>query len=421
MRLSLIVFIPFFILLGLAHGQSPYQLQSENADCTGIIDLIMPRDSIFGPTTPPSGFGKIQEISGDANSLYAFEQEHNTVWYRFKIPHDCILTFDIIPLLVKDDYDFILYRFNGPSFCEDVRNKNIKPVRTCISRNNPQLGSKTGLSVDATDAFIHSGVGPSYVKAVEAKKDEIYVLVADNVYANGGGHTLRMRFSPPQPVVNEKRPATKSSLSVTIVDKATKELVSATSGMFLKSRKTGEPLFSWENSSSFHSDLDAGISYFIKIEAEGYFDNSIEITTREQTENFNITVELDKIIVGKNVVFDNIIFFGDEARFLPESTPVLEDIVNTLKKNPLMVIEIEGHVNCPSIWETCKNRKTIASNQNLSVNRAKAVYENLMQAGIDPSRMTYKGYGASKMVYPNARSENQQKQNRRVEIVIVSN
>jgi chromosome partitioning protein len=48
------------------------------------------------------------EISGDESSLYEFEKEHNTVWYYFKTPFDCDLTFDITPVSLKDDYDFIL-------------------------------------------------------------------------------------------------------------------------------------------------------------------------------------------------------------------------------------------------------------------------------------------------------------------------
>ena len=55
-------------------------------------------------------------------------------------------------------------------------------------------------------------------------------------------------------------------------------------------------------------------------------------------------------------------------------------------------------------------------NINLSVARAKAVYDYLTEEGIIPERMTYNGYGATRMLYPDARSEDKMKQNRRVEI-----
>jgi len=42
----------------------------------------------------------------------------------------------------------------------------------------------------------------------------------------------------------------------------------------------------------------------------------------------------------------------------------------------------------------------------------------LLHAGIDTQRMTFKGYGATKMVYPDARSEDKMEKNRRVEILV---
>ena len=51
-------------------------------------------------------------------------------------------------------------------------------------------------------------------------------------------------------------------------------------------------------------------------------------------------------------------------------------------------------------------------NMNLSINRAKAVFDYLMEEGVDPSRMTYKGFGATRMIYPDARSEMKMEKNR---------
>jgi outer membrane protein OmpA-like peptidoglycan-associated protein len=417
-----------YLLLGFSscYAQDRYNITSANADCSGLIDLLMPKDTVFGPTTAPSGPGNSIEISGEATSLYAFEQEHNTVWYRFRIPEESMLTFTITPINIKDDYDFILFKYSGKNFCADVSSKTLNPVRTCISRNNQEKGRITGLSDSASDEFMHSGIGPSYVKALHVKKGEIYILVVDNVYPGGSGHTLKFNFKPLNPQLKleqetKTRVIEKSNLSVTLVDKETHDLVVGTARIYVKQQKRGLPISVFDSITSFNCEIDGNKTFVMKIEAIGYFDYSKEIATSERGENLNIQAELDKIVVGKNIIFDNILFYGNEARFLPESTPVLEGLANTMKKNPKLQVEVQGHVNCPTIWDACDDKKTISTNMNLSINRAKAVYEYLMQAGIDPARMTYQGYGASKMIYPDARSEEKQKMNRRVEIMIISN
>lgn len=412
------LFLCFVVLTSTAQDKT--KLTATNADCSGIIDLLA-NDTVFGPTTAPMGFGAEMEISGEKNSLSAFEKEHNTVWYRFRVPYNCVLTFDVIPLNKNDDYDFILYKFSGKNFCSDIINKSIKPVRTCISRFDPALGSCTGLKLDATDEFIHSGQGSSYCKALDVKKGEIYVLVLDNVYPNGSGHTVKIHYSKPSVPVQQIIVAEKTSLAVTIIDKETHDLVKATARIFNKKIKNSPAAFTYDSITSLTSSLNLNSSYTLKIEAPEYFDYSKEINTLASAENLNITAELDRIVVGKNVVFEDILFYGNEARFLPESVPVLENFASTMKKNPNLVIEIHGHVNCPTTWEYCQGSKIEELNMILSINRAKAVYDYLMETGVDPSRMKYIGFGATKMIFPDARSEEKMKQNRRVEVAIISN
>ena len=56
----------------------------------------------------------------------------------------------------------------------------------------------------------------------------------------------------------------------------------------------------------------------------------------------------------------------------------------------------------------------------LSLNRAKAVYNYLTEKeGLDPKRLKYKGFGNTKMVYPDPKSERESSMNRRVEIKIL--
>jgi OOP family OmpA-OmpF porin len=60
---------------------------------------------------------------------------------------------------------------------------------------------------------------------------------------------------------------------------------------------------------------------------------------------------------------------------------------------------------------------TPGANQQLSMERANAILERLMAAGIDPSRVTVVGYGESRPRASNATDEGRA-QNRRVDVIL---
>ena len=63
-----------------------------------------------------------------------------------------------------------------------------------------------------------------------------------------------------------------------------------------------------------------------------------------------------------------------------------------MRNNAMLKVEIEGHTD---------NVGTETHNTMLSTNRAKAVYDFLVDNGIDANRMTYKGFGASQPIATN--------------------
>ncbi|HNZ42300.1 MAG TPA: OmpA family protein [Bacteroidales bacterium] len=420
----------FLTTLGFAQGI--YHIKPENADCKKPVEI---KDTIFGPTNPPSGHGELMEISGAKNSLYEFEKEHNTCWYFFKAKYDAVLEMEIIPVNIRDDYDFILYRYSGRNFCLDVSDKKIIPVRSCISRNDKALKSRTGLSNEAPEEYIHSGPGASFSKSLRVKKGEIYYLVVDNVYPQGGGHTVILHYSgydkkaepvkPPEKTANKTKTkppqnTTPKNVAVTIntIDKDSKKAVASNIKVYYKDKPALPPAAASDSVITYVAELAPSTAYNIKTEAINYFDNATSIKTNADGQSMSVTIELTRIKTGQNVVFENILFYGNTAEILPESKPALEAIYSTMKRYPALHIEIQGHVNCPTTWEECSKMKE--HNMQLSVNRAKAIYDYLEDGGIDPQKMTFKGFGETKMIYPDARSEDKMKKNRRVEILVTA-
>lgn len=108
-------------------------------------------------------------------------------------------------------------------------------------------------------------------------------------------------------------------------------------------------------------------------------------------------------------------FVGNEAIFLKTSLPELGRLLKFMRENPSVRVSIEGHINLPNSPRV----DTASSHFDLSVRRARAVYDYLSANEIDPTRLEYAGFGNWHMVFPRARTEDKMRKNRRVEIRIL--
>ena len=122
---------------------------------------------------------------------------------------------------------------------------------------------------------------------------------------------------------------------------------------------------------------------------------------------------------GTNITLHNINFVGGMHRFLPESQPMLKELLEAMQTYPTIKIRVEGHICCQQDKADGIDQET--GIQNLSEARAKAVMDYLLANGIDSRRVSYKGFGHSAPIYPfPEKSEEEKTKNRRVEIKIVS-
>lgn len=105
--------------------------------------------------------------------------------------------------------------------------------------------------------------------------------------------------------------------------------------------------------------------------------------------------------------FEGVVLFDfDRYDIKPEAYPLLNEGVTILKKNARTKMEIEGHTD---------NVGSAEYNQRLSEKRAKAVMDYLVKNGIDPERLSDRGYGLTRPVASNDTEEGRAK-NRRVEL-----
>jgi outer membrane protein OmpA-like peptidoglycan-associated protein len=95
----------------------------------------------------------------------------------------------------------------------------------------------------------------------------------------------------------------------------------------------------------------------------------------------------------------------------------IDMLLQAMKDNPNMRIQIEGHVCCvvnvPDAYDLDSH------DLDLSVNRARFIYEYLKARGIDSTRLKYVGYGRSRPIIEDEQTEEEASINRRVEIRIL--
>ena len=177
-----------------------------------------------------------------------------------------------------------------------------------------------------------------------------------------------------------------------------------------------------DNQGKFMFTLEEGVVEYVLIgEKEGYFTtrrvfpmegkylDKASLTEFETDTTFYTSLTLDKIVLDKAIVLDNIYYDFDRAEIRPDAARELDKLVNILKDNPQIVIELSSHTD---------NRGEVAYNIDLSQRRAESAVQYIISEGISPRRITARGYGENRPIVPNATTEEEHQVNRRTEFKV---
>jgi OOP family OmpA-OmpF porin len=261
------------------------------------------------------------------------------------------------------------------------------PVNLGAPINTPEWDAFFTLDAGGEYAYMTSslsGYGESdivRVKLLEKEKPDPVVMVTGNVY-------------------NKK---TGSPLSASLVYETLPE--GTVTGNGLSNPQDG----------AFKIVLPYDKNYLIRATADKFFAQSENLNLDSLVKAGYLEIHKDLYLVpieiGQVVRLNNVFFDFDKWFLRPESFVELNRVVDLLNENPKIAIEMSAHTD--SFGSDDYNFK-------LSDNRARSVMEYILSKGIDPSRITSKGYGETKPVVENDTPENRQL-NRRVEFTIVRN
>jgi outer membrane protein OmpA-like peptidoglycan-associated protein len=191
--------------------------------------------------------------------------------------------------------------------------------------------------------------------------------------------------------------------------------------------------------STFHFVFSEGNHYTMLVRKPGYLNRRIELyvnvngcilcvdgmgikepdlvplmTNNNQTGHLLGTIDLDSIQVGKRFQLNNIYYDFDKWDIRPEAAKTLDKLAVFLKDNANIKVELGSHTDARGADEY---------NLLLSDKRAEAAVAYLTNVrGIDPGRITHKGYGELNLINRCddgvSCAENEHQLNRRTEIKI---
>jgi outer membrane protein OmpA-like peptidoglycan-associated protein/tetratricopeptide (TPR) repeat protein len=158
--------------------------------------------------------------------------------------------------------------------------------------------------------------------------------------------------------------------------------------------------------------LPLGKDYAFNVNRKGYliYSESFPLSSKPPDSVYQYDIPLQPIEVNANVVLRNIFFETGKYDLKKESEAELDNLVELMKENNTMVVQINGHTD---------NVGKPADNLTLSNNRAKSVVAYLASKGIETSRLQSKGFGETRPVSDNNTEEGRAK-NRRTELQVIS-
>jgi peptidoglycan-associated lipoprotein len=140
------------------------------------------------------------------------------------------------------------------------------------------------------------------------------------------------------------------------------------------------------NSGDFKFQLKPDVDYIFLASKRGYLNGKERETTKGQEKSREYMVTILLTAIDRPIELPNIFYDFNKWDLRPESMISLDKLVETLNDNPNVTIELMSHTD---------SRDTEEFNYDLSQKRAQSVIQYLIEKGIEPARLSAKGYGES--------------------------
>lgn len=246
---------------------------------------------------------------------------------------------------------------------------------------------------------------------VNGKGDEFYFTIDSEskqlYYARSEDKNMKNLNLYSFPLPMEAQPMAYTNFSGMLIDSATgKPLKGIVSVIDLNNGIEVAPKFIREDG-SFDFNLIEDNDYLLVIQGEDFF--RIEQAFRlDQDTSFTVSAEMiDKV----RIKFESIEFSSNSSEILPEMEEDLTKLVDFMLDNPDKKLKIGGHTD---------SKGNPKHNQELSQDRADAIKKFIIEKGhVQADRIVAIGYGSSKPIIKDEKTDGDRRINRRVEFEIL--
>jgi OOP family OmpA-OmpF porin len=259
----------------------------------------------------------------------------------------------------------------------------------------PGLGGfdvfKSSLNVDDS---VYQAVPVNLKSPVNSSKDDAY-YVSDHLATRGffssdrldcpGGHCYNIYQYTNDPL--------KFDIEGVVYDEETNDPIPAALVTIKDVHGGEEPFFLiTDEKGHYQSELKANMEYFLKAQKNKYFGKAASAVTKGLTESKHFIEDfyLSKIPAG-DIEIEGIEYDFDKATLRPKSMEILDKIVDLLKVNDNLTIELSSHTDA---------RGNDDYNLRLSKARAQSCVDYLISKGIPKSHVIANGYGETRPIIP---------------------
>ncbi len=231
---------------------------------------------------------------------------------------------------------------------------------------------------------------------INSSKDDAYFIL-DRLQAKGffasdrkdcpAGHCYNIYSFENEPI--------KFDLDGYVYDAQTNEIIPNALVTIKDVHDGDEPFFVVTDEAGYYStDLKPNMEYFLRAQKNKYFADAYSLATlgKTESEHFEHDFFLNKIPEG-DIEIEGIEYDFDKATLRPKSMEILDKIVDLLKLNDNISIELSSHTDA---------RGNDDYNMRLSAARAKSCVDYIISKGISKTRIIANGYGETRPIIPEA-------------------
>jgi outer membrane protein OmpA-like peptidoglycan-associated protein len=181
-----------------------------------------------------------------------------------------------------------------------------------------------------------------------------------------------------------------------------------------------------DENGGFEFQVDGETDYLIIGDKPDFFTTRINFSTIGQsipaeqlveeitTKNFQTELVMDRIILEKAILVENIYYGFDSANIRSDAAIELDKLARFLQDNPEIKIELGSHTD---------NFGNDEYNLDLSQRRAESAVNYIVSKGVDNNRIRARGYGETRPMVPNTNPDgtdnpDNRQRNRRTEIKV---